>query len=220
MTTKTEQVTVSAPTTNAVRTTGSATSAVDSTVSTADSTVSGERTSDGSAGTDAHAVVVPARQATATVAAEAPARIDFAKAAPKVFRALIGFDAAAREGLDPALVELIQIRASHLNHCAYCLHMHTNDARKAGESEDRLHMVAVWREAPHFFTPRERAALALTEAVTLVAGGGVPDDVYAEAAAHFDDGELARVLALVLTINTWNRVALSTAKKAGTDTRA
>jgi AhpD family alkylhydroperoxidase len=146
-------------------------------------------------------------------------RLDFGKSAPKVFRALIGFDAAAREGLDPALVELIQIRASHLNHCAYCLHMHTNDARKAGESEDRLHMVAVWREARHFFTPREQAALALTEAVTRVADAGVPDGVYAEAAAHFDEQELAHVLALILTINTWNRVALSTAKVAGTDER-
>ncbi|WP_371672222.1 carboxymuconolactone decarboxylase family protein [Streptomyces sp. NBC_00289] len=146
-------------------------------------------------------------------------RIDFAKSAPKVFRALVGFDAAAREGLDPALVELIQIRASHLNHCAYCLHMHTNDARKAGESEDRLHMVAVWREARHFFSEREQAALALTEAVTLVADGGVPDAVYAQAAAHFDEQELAHVLALIFTINTWNRVALSTGKRAGTDSR-
>jgi alkylhydroperoxidase family enzyme len=141
-----------------------------------------------------------------------PARLDFAKSAPKVFRSLVGFDAAARDGLDPALVELIQIRASHLNHCAYCLHMHT-------ESEDRLHMVPVWREARHFFTERERAALALTEAVTRVADAGVPDDVYAEAAAHFDDQELAHVLALILTINTWNRVALATAKVAGTDER-
>ncbi|MEV0221249.1 carboxymuconolactone decarboxylase family protein [Streptomyces sp. NPDC050704] len=147
-------------------------------------------------------------------------RLDFAKSAPKAFRALIGFDAAARDGLDPALVELIQIRASHLNHCAYCLHMHTNDARKAGESEDRLHMVAVWREAPHFFTEKERAALALTEAVTLVADGGVPADVYARAATQFDDQELAHVLALIFAINTWNRIALSTAKAAGTDTRA
>ncbi|MFD0034548.1 carboxymuconolactone decarboxylase family protein [Streptomyces sp. NPDC055059] len=146
-------------------------------------------------------------------------RIDFAKAAPKVFRSLIGFDAAAREGLDPSLVELIQIRASHLNRCAYCLHMHTNDARKAGESEDRLHMVAVWREARHFFSARECAALALTEAVTLVADGGVSDDVYAEAAAQFDEQELAHVLSLILTINTWNRIALSTGKVAGTDER-
>lgn len=146
-------------------------------------------------------------------------RLNFAKSAPKAFRALIGLDAAARAGLDPALVELIQIRASHLNHCAYCLHMHTNDARKAGESEDRLHMVAVWREARHFFTEREQAALALTEAVTLVADGGVPDAVYAEAAARFAEEELAQVLALILTINTWNRVALATAKVAGTDER-
>ena len=146
-------------------------------------------------------------------------RLDFARSAPKAFRALVGFDAAARAGLDPALVELIQIRASHLNHCAYCLHMHTNDARRAGESEERLHMVAVWREARHFFTAREQAALALTEAVTLVADRGVPDEVYAEAAAHFGDEELGRVLALIFAINTWNRVALATAKRAGTDER-
>lgn len=146
-------------------------------------------------------------------------RLNFAKTAPKAFRALIGFDAAAREGMDPALVELIQIRSSHLNHCAYCLHMHTNDARKAGESEDRLHMVAVWREARHFFTEKEQAALALTEAVTLVADGGVPDAVYAEAAAQFGEQELAQVLALIFAINTWNRVALATAKVAGTDER-
>ncbi|MFI9174919.1 carboxymuconolactone decarboxylase family protein [Streptomyces lincolnensis] len=146
-------------------------------------------------------------------------RLDFVRSAPKVFRAVVGFDAAACEGLDPALVELIQIRASHLNHCAYCLHMHTNDARKAGENEDRLHMVPVWREARHFFTEREQAALALTEAVTLVAGNGVPDEVYAGAAAHFDEEELAHVIAVILTINTWNRMALATAKVAGTDER-
>ncbi|WP_443072198.1 carboxymuconolactone decarboxylase family protein [Streptomyces sp. NBC_01485] len=157
--------------------------------------------------------------AATTNATTDKARLDFGKTAPKAFRALIGFDAAAREGLDAALVELIQIRASHLNHCAYCLHMHTNDARKAGESEDRLHMVAVWREARHFFTEKEQAALALTEAVTLVADGGVPDDVYTEAAARFDERELAQVLALICTINTWNRVALATGKVAGTDER-
>ena len=154
-----------------------------------------------------------------TEAEGARTRLDFAKSAPKVFRAIVGFDAAAREGLDPALVELIQIRASHINHCAYCLHMHTNDARRAGESEDRLHLVAVWREARHFFTEREQAALALTETVTLVADGGVPDDAYAQAAAQFDDTELAHVLALIMTINTWNRVALATGKVAGTDER-
>ncbi|MEU7419443.1 carboxymuconolactone decarboxylase family protein [Streptomyces antibioticus] len=166
---------------------------------------------------DAESALDPA---TAIAAAEAArTRLDFGRSARPAFRALIGFDAAAREGLDPALVELVQIRASHLNHCAYCLHMHTNDARKAGESEDRLHLVAVWREARHFYTEREQAALALTEALTLVADGGVPDDVYAEAAAHFDEPELAQVIALICAINTWNRVALATAKVAGTDER-
>ncbi|WP_274557674.1 carboxymuconolactone decarboxylase family protein [Streptomyces spiramyceticus] len=147
------------------------------------------------------------------------ARINFAKAAPKAFKAVIGLDAAAREGLDPTLVELVQIRSSHLNHCAYCLHMHTSDARKAGESEERLHMVGVWKEATHFFSAREQAALALTDAVTLIADGGVPDDVYARAAAHFDEKELGHLLALIFTINTWNRIALATAKVAGEDER-
>ncbi|MFF9084840.1 carboxymuconolactone decarboxylase family protein [Streptomyces sp. NPDC014991] len=165
-----------------------------------------------------HTTTAPA-SATETAAGTTRPRLNLAKAAPKAFRALVGFDAAAREGLDPSLVELIQIRASHLNHCAYCLHMHTNDARKAGEGEDRLHMIAVWREARHFFTPREQAALALTDAVTRVADGGVPDSVHAEAASHFDDQELGHVLALILTINTWNRVALATGKVAGTDER-
>ncbi|WP_441251276.1 carboxymuconolactone decarboxylase family protein [Kitasatospora sp. McL0602] len=149
----------------------------------------------------------------------AAARVNFAKAAPKAFKALLGFDAAAREGLDPALVELVQIRSSQLNGCAYCLHMHTTDARKAGESEERLHLVALWREAGHFFTAQEQAALALTEAVTLVSHGGVPDEVYARAAEHFEEAELARLLALIFTINTWNRIALSTGKVPGTDER-
>ncbi|MER5257713.1 carboxymuconolactone decarboxylase family protein [Streptomyces sp. NPDC002855] len=146
-------------------------------------------------------------------------RLNFAKAAPKAFKAVIGLDAAAREGLDPALVELIQIRASLLNGCAYCLHMHTTDARKAGEDEARLHMIGVWREARNFFTEKEQAALDLTEAVTLVHQGGVPDDVYARAAAQFEETELGHVLALIFTINTWNRIALSTAKVAGEDER-
>ncbi|MEV7037045.1 carboxymuconolactone decarboxylase family protein [Amycolatopsis sp. NPDC051061] len=145
-------------------------------------------------------------------------RLNFAKSAPKAFRALIGFDAAARAGLDPTLVELVQIRASQLNRCAYCLHMHTSDARKAGESEERLHMVAVWHEAGHFFSEKEQAALALTEAVTLIPGG-VPDDVYARAAGQFGGEELAQLLALIFTINTWNRIAITTAKVPGTDER-
>lgn len=159
--------------------------------------------------------------APATTVRSNPAsvRLDFARTVPKVFRAVIGLDAAAREGLDPALVELVQIRASHLNRCAYCLHMHTAGARKAGESEERLHMVAVWQEADHFFTDREQSALALTDAVTRIGDAGVPDKVYDRAAAHFTEEELAHLLALIFTINTWNRIALSTAKRAGTDER-
>ncbi|WP_035794095.1 carboxymuconolactone decarboxylase family protein [Kitasatospora mediocidica] len=156
---------------------------------------------------------------TNTTNATNAARVDFAQTAPKAYRALLGLDAAAREGLDPALAELVRIRASQLNGCAYCLHLHTSDARKAGESDERLHLVALWREAAHFFTPEEQAALALTEAVTLVAHDGVPDEVYARAAAHFPEPELGRLLALIVTINTWNRIALATAKVPGTDLR-
>jgi AhpD family alkylhydroperoxidase len=158
--------------------------------------------------------------ATQTAATTPADRIDIATAAPAVFKALIGFDAASRAGLDPALVELVQTRASQINGCAYCLHMHTKDARRAGESEERLYLLSVWREARHFYTPKEQAALAFTEAVTLVSQAGVPDDVYDEAAAHFGDQELAQLLGLVLTINAWNRVALTGRRRAGTDARA
>ncbi|TMQ90042.1 carboxymuconolactone decarboxylase family protein [Actinomadura soli] len=145
-------------------------------------------------------------------------RVDFAVSAPRAFKALISFDAAARDGLDPALVELVQIRASQLNGCAYCLHLHTADARKAGENQERLHMVQVWQDAAHFFTPDEQAALALTEAITQITGG-VPDDVYRRATDHFDDTELAQLIAVILTINTWNRIAVTTTKTPGTDER-
>ncbi|MBD0746990.1 4-carboxymuconolactone decarboxylase [Streptomyces sp. CBMA152] len=157
--------------------------------------------------------------AVARAAAETPVRIDFAKANPKAFKAIIALNAAATEHLDPALVELVQIRASQLNSCAYCLHMHVSDARKAGEDPERLHMVGVWREAPHFFTPPERAALALTEAVTLIADGGVEDEVFEEAAEEFSEQELGGLLALIFTINTWNRLNVTARKVAGTDER-
>lgn len=157
---------------------------------------------------------------TATTEQHATAhRLDLASAAPKVFKALIGFDAASRAGLDPLLIELVQTRASQINGCAYCLHMHTKDARKRGESEERLYLLATWREAAHFYTAKEQAALALTEAVTLISHDGVPDDVYARAAEHFDDAELAQLLGLILTINTWNRIALTSRKVPGTDLR-
>ena len=111
--------------------------------------------------------------------------------------------------LDPKLRELVRIRASQINGCAYCIDMHTRDGRAAGESERRMHGLSAWRETP-FFDEREQAALALTEAVTLIADGGVSDEVYAEAARHFPDAELAQLIGAIIAINTWNRVALST----------
>ncbi|GHG52758.1 alkyl hydroperoxide reductase AhpD [Streptomyces griseocarneus] len=142
--------------------------------------------------------------------------MNFTKAAPKVFKAMIALDAAAAEGLDPALVGLVQIRASQLNHCAYCLDMHTREARAAGESEERIHLLAAWEEAA-LYTDKERAALTLTEAVTVLTDGFVPDAVYERAAHHFEEEELAHLIALVLTINAWNRIAVTTRKTPGTE---
>ncbi|WP_072802752.1 carboxymuconolactone decarboxylase family protein [Rhodococcoides yunnanense] len=137
-------------------------------------------------------------------------RINFASASPAARKALVALDVASREGIDPALAELIKIRASQLNGCAFCLHMHTTDARKAGESEERLALVSVWRDATNFFDDKEQAVLALTEQVTLVSEGGVSDDVYARVAEHFDEHEIGQLLAQIFTINAWNRIGVST----------
>lgn len=111
-------------------------------------------------------------------------------------------------GLDPALAELVKIRASQLNGCAYCLEMHTREARAMGETEPRLHLLAAWRESP-LYTERERAALAWTEAVTLVAESRVPDDVYEAARASFSAEELVKLTLAIGVINTWNRLAIA-----------
>ncbi|CAL9580373.1 hypothetical protein SUDANB105_05014 [Streptomyces sp. enrichment culture] len=145
---------------------------------------------------------------------QVPQRMNFAAVAPKVFKAVLDLHAAAVEGIDPVTVELVQIRASQLNHCAYCLDYHTTDARKAGESEDRIHQLSAWRESS-LYTVEERAALALTEAVTLLPGG-VSDEVYEEAARHFDEAALAQLIALIFTVNTWNRMNVTTRKTPGT----
>lgn len=137
-------------------------------------------------------------------------RLPLAKLAPEFYKAMIGVDAAARKGLDPILVDLIKIRASQINHCAFCIHMHTTDARKAGETEERINLLSAWEEAAGFFTEKERAALALTEAVTVLTDGFVPDEVYERAAPHFEEAELAQVIALIATINTWNRIGVTT----------
>ncbi|MEQ4725062.1 carboxymuconolactone decarboxylase family protein [Nonomuraea sp. B19D2] len=145
---------------------------------------------------------------------QVPERMNFAAVAPRVFKAVLALDAAAREGLDPALLELVQIRASQINTCAYCLDYHTRDARKGGESEERLYQLSAWHESS-LYTAEERAALALTEAVTLLPDG-VSDEVYDQAREHFDDEELAQLIALIFTVNVWNRMNVTTRKTPGT----
>ncbi|MFG2891914.1 carboxymuconolactone decarboxylase family protein [Streptomyces sp. NPDC048248] len=142
-------------------------------------------------------------------------RMHWAKLAPEVFKAMSALDTAARQGLDPVLVELVKIRASQVNHCAFCIDMHIKDARKAGESEERIYLLNAWEEATGFYTDREQAALALTEAITLLTDGFVPDAVYDRAAAHFEDAELAQLIALITTINAWNRFGVTTRMAPG-----
>ncbi|GAA3681439.1 carboxymuconolactone decarboxylase family protein [Nonomuraea antimicrobica] len=144
---------------------------------------------------------------------QVPQRMNFATVAPKVFKAVLSLDAAAREGLDPVLLELVQIRIAQVNRCAYCIDYHTIDARKAGETEERIYQLSAWEESS-LFTERERAALALAEAVTLLPQG-VPDRVYDEAARHFEGKELAQLIALVFTANAWNRMNVTTRKTPG-----
>lgn len=141
-------------------------------------------------------------------------RVALKEITPDVSAAMGSLHAAAvsaAEGakLEPELLELVRIRASQINGCAFCLDMHTRDARAQGESEQRLHTLNAWRETP-FFTERERAALALTEAVTLVHDGRVPDAVYAEAAGVFDENQLAALIWAATVINAYNRIAIAT----------
>ncbi|MFF7637385.1 carboxymuconolactone decarboxylase family protein [Kitasatospora sp. NPDC008050] len=143
-----------------------------------------------------------------TVPAPAP-RLAFSQAAADVYQAMLQLTGASQRGIDPALAELVKIRASLINGCAFCIDMHTTDARKAGEEEHRIYALAAWRETP-YYTARERAALALTEAITLLTEGHVPDAVYQEAADRFDEAELAQLISVIATINAWNRIAVST----------
>ncbi|WP_077800372.1 carboxymuconolactone decarboxylase family protein [Streptomyces sp. JHA26] len=128
----------------------------------------------------------------------------------EVAQAMSALSAAAKKGLgDPALAELVMIRASQLNHCAFCLDMHLTLARKNGEDEQRLGLLDAWEEAGELYSERERAALALTEAVTVLTEGFVPDAVYERAAAHFPAGELAHLVGLIAVINGWNRLMVA-----------
>lgn len=133
-------------------------------------------------------------------------RIKIYKTSPELFDAMMTLSAASAKDVDPELGELIKIRASQINRCAFCLDMHTRDARKMGVSEHKLDVLSAWTEAGDLFDETERAALALTEAVTVLGADGVPDDVYEDAAGVFSDRELGQVIAMIVTINAWNRI--------------
>ncbi len=126
-----------------------------------------------------------------------------------MYQAMLGLENYVEEcGLDPNLLDLVRLCASQINGCAYCLDRHSKDLRARGESEQRLYLLDAWREAP-FYTERERAALAWTEAVTLITNGHVPDEVYAQARQHFSEKELADLTLALVAINGWNRLSIS-----------
>jgi AhpD family alkylhydroperoxidase len=142
-------------------------------------------------------------------------RIDFTKAPTQVLRPLFAMNAGIEaSGLEPALLELVKLRASQINGCAYCLDMHTTDARAAGETEQRLYVLDAWRETD-LYSERERAALAWTEAVTLVTQGHVPDDVYVEVSRHFTEPEVIALTLTVIAINGWNRFNIAFRPEVG-----
>lgn len=141
-------------------------------------------------------------------------RLQIYKVSPELYDAMMKLSLASAKDVDPTIGELIKIRASQINHCAFCLDMHVADARKNGETEQRLALVAAWDEAGTLFTAQERAALELTEAITELHHGHVSDEVYARAAAVFSERELAQVIALAVTINAWNRFNVATRMKA------
>lgn len=141
------------------------------------------------------------------------ARIDYWKAAPDLMDAMLNMEkTAAGSGLEYSLYELIKTRVSQINGCAYCLHMHTRDARKAGEREERLYLLSAWRESS-YFTPRERAALAWAECITLINKKGAPQEVWEEVCQHFDERERVALMLAISTINAWNRFAIGFASE-------
>jgi len=136
-------------------------------------------------------------------------RLDFYKASPEAIKAMVGLEQRiGKSGLEKSLIELVRLRASQINGCAYCVDMHSADARKGGENERRLATLSVWRETP-FFTDRERAALAWTESLTLIADNHVPDSVWQAVQPHFSEQELTDLTLLVVAINGWNRFAIA-----------
>jgi AhpD family alkylhydroperoxidase len=143
-------------------------------------------------------------------------RIEYTKVAPQAYRAMAGLESYVRHsGLDEKLLELVRLRASQINGCAFCIDMHTKDARVAGETEQRLYAVSVWNETP-FYTDRERAALAWTEALTLISETHAPDEAYAAVRAHFSEEEVVILSMAIVAINGWNRLALGFRTVPGT----
>jgi len=136
-------------------------------------------------------------------------RINISKLAPQAYDAILGLEKyLSGSGLDKKLFELIKIRASQINGCAYCINMHVRDAQKIGETSQRLFLLDVWRETD-LFSEKERAVLALTEAITLITNGHVQDEIYNEAASKMTEQELAAVIMSIVTINAWNRIAIT-----------
>jgi AhpD family alkylhydroperoxidase len=138
------------------------------------------------------------------------ARLDAQKVSPAAYQALLGLEMFVRKQsrLEPALIELVKIRASQINGSAFCIDMHTKDARAEGETEQRIYALSAWEETP-FFTDRERIALALTEAITLIGDGHVPDEVYEKGRKSFSEEELVNLTLAIITINGWNRLAIT-----------
>jgi AhpD family alkylhydroperoxidase len=135
-------------------------------------------------------------------------KLDYSKVLPKGMKAMNDLDSYSQNcGLEPSLLDLIKLRASQINDCAYCIDMHSKDARTGGETEQRLYSLSIWRETP-YYTDRERAALAFTEAITLIAERRVPDDVYKEAQQQFSEEELVKLMLGIVTINAWNRFTI------------
>jgi AhpD family alkylhydroperoxidase len=141
--------------------------------------------------------------------------LHYPKVAPDAYRAMLALEDYARStGIEASLLHLVKLRASYLNGCAFCIDMHTKDARAEGETEQRLYAVPVWHETP-FFTPRERAALAWTEAVTRLGEEGVSDEVYDAAREQFDEAELVRLSMAIVAINGWNRLSIAFRSEVG-----
>lgn len=136
-------------------------------------------------------------------------RLDYTKASPEAVQAMYGLERVIRtSGLDPKIIELVKTRASQINGCAFCIDMHTKDARAAGETEQRLYGLSAWHETP-FYSDKERAALAWTEALTNIQQGHAPDVVYQEVRKHFEEKELMNLTLAITTINAWNRIAIA-----------